>query len=542
MSECRCGAAAHYEHLARAGMPTDVILNTAAAHVTLDRKGHFMRYVVGFFVISMMSHLTAAERFPRSSPEAQGVPSSAILDFVQSADRQIDSMNSFMMVRHGHVIAQGWWSPYTADDPHMLFSLSKSFTSTAIGIAIEEGRLSLDDTVLSFFPEDAPDDPSNNVKAMRIRDLLRMSTGHHQEDLSQFSFASDGRLTREFLALPVAHKPGTHFLYNTPATYMCSAIVQKVTGEKLIDYLRPRLFAPLGIDHATWSLSAQGICHGGYGLSITTEDIAAFGQMYLQKGEWHQEQLVPSAWVTAATSRQTSNGSDPRSDWEQGYGYQFWQCRHHAYRGDGAYGQYCLVMPEQDTVIAITAGLGNMQSVLDLIWDKLLPELRAVALPPHDTDEAQLRTALANLVLTIPTGDATSTLAERLRDRTYAFPANDLQLKSVSFDFAPAQTVLKFQDDRGEHRLVCGNQKWLRSRMTSLGYLESRVPDGSDVGVAASGAWTSDHVYTIRVCMYETPFYQDLVFDFADRQVTYSSRNNVGIGSTEQMLLRGEAL
>jgi CubicO group peptidase (beta-lactamase class C family) len=182
-------------------------------------------------------------------------------------------------------------------------------------------------------------------------------------------FAGDERLTRAFLALPVAHKPGTHFLYNTPATYMLSAILQKATGTDLMDYLRPRLFEPLGIRNPSWEKSRDGITLGGYGLKVTTEDIARFGQLYLRKGQWRGKPLVPAAWVAVATARQTSNGSSPTSDWEQGYGYQFWRCRHGAYRGDGAFGQFCIVMPEQDTVVAITSGTRDLQGVLDLVWN-----------------------------------------------------------------------------------------------------------------------------------------------------------------------------
>jgi CubicO group peptidase (beta-lactamase class C family) len=158
-------------------------------------------------------------------------------------------------------------------------------------------------------------------------------------------------------------------MYNTPATYMLSAIVQKVTGKTVLEYLQPRLFEPLGIETPTWGMSPQGISLGGYGLNVRTEDIAKFGQLYLQKGKWGDRQLLPAAWVTMATSRQTSNGSSPKSDWDQGYGYQFWRCRHECYRGDGAFGQFCIVMPEQDAVVVVTSGVKDMQSVMNLVWD-----------------------------------------------------------------------------------------------------------------------------------------------------------------------------
>ncbi len=159
---------------------------------------------------------------------------------------------------------------------------------------------------------------------------------------------------------------------------MLSAIVQKVTGQTVLDYLRPRLFDPLGIANPTWEASRQGVSMGGFGLSVRTEDIARFGQLYLQKGQWQGKQLLPAAWVEAATARQVSNGSSPASDWEQGYGYQFWRSRHGSYRGDGAHGQFCLVLPQHDAVIAITSGTRDMASVMNLVWDQLVPALKPV--------------------------------------------------------------------------------------------------------------------------------------------------------------------
>ena len=378
------------------------------------------------FVVWSGSFCVAAEPgLPRSHPEAQGVSSAALLAFVEAADQKIESMNSFMLVRHGHVVAEGWWSPYDANSPHSLYSLSKSFTSTAVGLAISEGKLSLDDEVLKFFPEEAPKEPSKNLKAMRVSDLLRMSTGHQGEPAR----TPDRPWTKGFLAQTVPHKPGTHFLYNTSATYMLSAIVQKATGTTVLDYLKPRLFDPLGIEHPTWEASPQGISAGGFGLSIRTEDIARFGQLYLQKGKWNGKPLVPESWVEAATARQTSNGSNPKSDWDQGYGYQFWRCRHNAYRGDGAFGQYCIVMPDQDAVIAITSGVKDMQSVLNLVWDKLLPAMGSAPLATDDDSRKKLEHTLAGLTLRPQEGSGSPA---KVSNRKYVFPANNRKLEAIT--------------------------------------------------------------------------------------------------------------
>src|SRR5215471_1043116 len=361
---------------------------------------------------------------PRSSPEGQGIASRDILDFVQAADEQIDMMNSFMLIRHGRVVAEAWWAPYDAETPHILYSLSKSFTSTAVGLAISEGKLSLDDQVLKFFPDDAPPQPSENLRAMRVRDLLRMATGNQTEAQLRDAATKDEPWTRIFLAHPVPFKPGTHFLYNSPGTYMLSAIVQKVTGMTVLDYLRPRLFEPLGFKNPTWVTSPQGISAGAYGLMARTEEIARFGQLYLQKGTWRGQKLIPTAWVEEATSLKTANGSAPTSDWDQGYGYQFWRCRHNAFRGDGAFGQYCVVMPDQDAVIAITSGISNMQAVLNLIWDRILPACQANPLESNRPSQTQLRERLGHLELAPAPGAESTDLAAKVLNHKFVFAAN----------------------------------------------------------------------------------------------------------------------
>src|SRR5262249_14396544 len=253
-----------------------------------DTRGHIMRILFAAALVLLTATACSQAALPRSGPEAQGIRSSAVLAFVEAADKAVDSLHSFILVRHGHVVAEGWWAPYAAESPHMLFSLSKSFTSTAVGIAAAEGKLSVDDPVLKFFPDEAPMEPSANLKAMRLSDLLRMSTGHQSEPPRR----STEPWAKTFLAQPVQFKPGTHFLYNTSATYMLSAAVQKATGQTVLDYLKPRLFDPLGIESPTWEKSPQGVSAGGFGLSVRTEDIAKFGQLYLQKGSWEGKQLV----------------------------------------------------------------------------------------------------------------------------------------------------------------------------------------------------------------------------------------------------------
>jgi CubicO group peptidase (beta-lactamase class C family) len=488
-----------------------------------------MKIVCVLSLVALSSSLCFAAGLPRSAPEAQGVSSAAVLSFVEAADKGVDSMNSFMLLRHGHVVAEGWWAPYEAEAPHSLYSLSKSFTSTAVGLAISEGKLSLDDQVLKFFPEDAPAEPSNNLKAMRVRDLLRMSSGQQSEPPR----TADQPWTKTFLAQPVPFKPGTHFLYNTSGTYMLSAIVQKVTGATVLDYLKPRLFEPLGIEHPTWEASPQGISAGGYGLSIRTEDIARFGQLYLQKGKWQGKQLVPEAWVNAATALQTSNGGNPASDWDQGYGYQFWRCRHGAYRGDGAFGQYCIMLPEQDAVIVITSGVKDMQAVLNLVWEKLLPALQSsTPLAADDAAREKLDKTLKGLTLRPVEGAG---VAAKASSKSFVFEKNDRKLETISLesDGKDGTVTLAARVNGVEQRIVCGRGKWQKGR-AAWGALAEQP-------AAASGAWTEDGTFTAKLCFYETPFLVTIHLKVSGDEVRYKSEANLGFGSTKEAELVGKA-
>jgi len=457
-------------------------------------------------------------------------------------------MHSFMLVRHGHVVAEGWWGPFDAKTPHILYSLSKSFTSTAVGLAIAEGKFSLEDEVLKFFPEDAPAEPSANLRSMRVRDLLRMSTGHQTEAPlwrdEPGSKTRDDTWTKKFLAHPVPFKPGAHFLYNSPATYMLSAIVQKTTGMTVLDYLRPRLFDPLGFENPTWVTSPQGISAGAYGLLARTEEIASFGQLYLQKGSWKGRQLIPATWVEMATSLQTSNGSSPNSDWDQGYGYQFWRSRHNSYRGDGAFGQYCLVLPELDAVVAITSGVRDMQRVLNLVWEKLLPAIKANPLPENVDARRRLEAKLAGLTVRFPSGHQTTPVAAKVSGKWYEFPDNDRGIQAVALDFNSAAPTLIVRAAEGETRTPIGIGSWTKSPDGFVNGLDRFLSVPARPVVAASGAWTADDVFTVKLVPYETPFYSTLTFRFDGDRLLLDGEHNVAFGPAKlpQLVSRTPAI
>lgn len=268
----------------------------------------------------------------------------------------------------------------TEDQRRLQHSVSKSFTCMAVGLAIEEGKLSLDSQLGSFFSSGEAHVPENlqsplNPENITLYNLLRMSTGHDSPPLWADERASlkEKDWTKHYMSLPLDRKPGETFTYSSGDTFMISALLQAATGETVKDYLTPRLFEPLGIKDVTWETSPLGVTLGCAGLSISNEELSRFGQLLLQKGQWNGQQLIPEPWIQFVTRKQIdSKGS---KDWEQGYGCQFWMCTHDAYRADGANGQLCIILPERDAVIAINSNEGRMQDIMDAVWAEIYPHL-----------------------------------------------------------------------------------------------------------------------------------------------------------------------
>jgi CubicO group peptidase (beta-lactamase class C family) len=288
-------------------------------------------------------------------------------------------LHSLMVLRHGRVVAERWWWPYRAESPSLVYSLSKSFTSTALGLAVAEGLVDLDATVLSYLPEFDARVTDPRSRSVRVRHVAAMSSGHTDDMIDQALRAGDGDMTLGLLLLPPEREPGSHFAYNQPCTNALSAIIERVSGGSLTEYLRPRLFEPLGIGPYRWWTDPVGRDLGFSGLHVPTEAIAKLGQLYLDGGRWQGKQILPAEWVAEATRRHVATRQG-NPDWEQGYGFQFWRARH-GYRGDGAYGQYMVILPDADAVVAITSQSENMQVVLDTLWEHLLPALTAESGP-----------------------------------------------------------------------------------------------------------------------------------------------------------------
>ncbi len=493
-----------------------------------------LSFLLMLFLLSGCKNEQTTTTLPRSTPEAEGVSSQGIIDFLNAAAKSKHEFHSFMFLRHGKVIAEGWWNPYKPELLHTLYSTSKSFTATAVGFAVSEKRLSLSDKVVSFFPDAIPDTVSQFLSELKVSDLLSMTAGQDPDPTFK-AVTTNRNWVKAFLATPIVHKPGTKFLYNTLATYMLSAIVQKATGEKVIDFLKPRLFDPLAIEGMDWEVDPHGINTGGWGLRLKTEDMAKFGELFLQKGKWNGKQVLPAAWVEEASTKKIDQNPDAAqsvrdsSDWLQGYCYQMWRCRHNAFRADGAYGQYIIVFPGQDAVIAVTAETPDMQGEINLIWENLLPAMETQSLPENSSLSTTLKQRLSSLALPLPALGKSSAVVSQVSGKTFTFEPNDKHLKSINIQFKDNTCNLSMMMDSANYSFSAGSGQWLPGTTSLVGPNLLLQAKAHYVGlppakVAASYGWKDDYTLVMVLRYIESPHTETITCIFDKTKVSVGFR------------------
>jgi CubicO group peptidase (beta-lactamase class C family) len=457
----------------------------------------------------------SASSLPADSPAAQGVDASGVHAFLDALEAAPEiEPHSLMIMRHGRLVASGWWGPYTPDRPQLLYSLSKSFTGTAAALAEAEGLLDFDAPVISYFPELDAEITDPRSRAMLVRHVASMSSGHERETVDEVYGLDKQEPVRGFLLLPPDRDPGTVFAYNQPATYTLAAIVQRVTGQPLTAYLRPRLLDPLGIGEVFWQRDRAGREIGYSGLHATTDAVARLGELYLRDGVWEGERLLPEGWVARATRPRIPTagamGDVERQDWDQGYGYQFWISRH-GYRGDGAYGQFCLVLPEHDAVIAATSATERMQDYLNLVWRHLLPAFGPEPLPGRDAADEALRERLAHLAL--PSAPGRPAPPDRAEEWAAAeFMTSERGGPALSAGLVPGADGWTLELTEG------GNRLDLRIGAENWTVAEKPLP------TAVSGGWTDSGTLAVEVVFLETPHRLALTCSLTDRTLTASWR------------------
>lgn len=468
---------------------------------------------------------------PRSAPEAQGVSSAAILAFLAEVEAAGLELHGFMLMRSRHVVAEGWWWPYRADRVHITHSLTKSVTASAVGLAVDEGRFGPDDRVAAFFPEHVPADASANLRAMTVRDLLTMRTGHAKETSGSVWRPIRTSWVAEFFKIPVPEAPGTRFLYTSAATYMLSAIITRTTGKPMADFLRPRLFEPLGIRDWRWDTSPGGINPGANGLTWTTAASLKLGALHAQLGEWNGARVLSEQWVRAATTKKVDNE-------DGGYGYQWWMGPGRAYYALGLFTQLAIVFPEHDATLAIFAAIDGSAKLKPFIW-KHFPAAFGPAPQPASAAAVRLADKAGHLRLLPPLAPTRSPLERRLAGKRFAVADNDQGVRWIALDFPRGACDYRMADADGEHRIVAGLTDYLEQDTSMTGnrlHHEYRLPR---LRVVAGARWRAADTLEMTWQFVESAFRDTVVCRFAGDTVTIDRSVNLNSAETRLPTLTG---
>lgn len=487
--------------------------------------------------------------FERVTPETVGIPSVAIERLLDKLESGFTEPHGLMIMRHGKICAEGWWSPFAPGIRHGLQSHTKTYAATAVGIAYTEGLLKLEDKIIDIFKEEAPAEPSENLKKLTVHDVLCMGCGMDEMPQPSKNWIHD------FLATPVNHIPGTQFMYNSTGSTLLGAIVKKLTGLGLHEYLKSRLFEKIGIaaDNLRWICMPDGIEAGGFGLYATTEDNLRLMKLYADGGVWNGERILAEDFVARATSMQIDSSTEalknpPAKDNFVGYGYQIWMCcPEGVYRADGAMGQFTIVFPDKDMIIAITenaSGAHWAQKTLDVVWE-FLQEINDDEKLNEDVNESyRLANRLKRLALPKPLFAPFSSKIEEINNVEYLvnkgsfsfespidFTMSGLkpfsQISSFSFNFNNESCIFSYIQD--------GQRKGLVVAVDGTRHFNRMISESSPNSIALlSAAWTKEDTFELTVRWLETCFEYKLYFTFSDESVSVTSNAVSPFESTKQ--------
>ncbi len=431
----------------------------------------------------------AAFSLSQFPPEHAGVSSASILRFLDQAETRQLAMHSFILVRHGAILSQGYWAPFDKDTLQRTYSVSKSFTSLAVGLACEDGYFKLDDPIMKYFEDKVARQPHPYTLKMTIRDVLKMTTVHTK---TATQIVPHPDWMKAFFNVTPSHAPGTVFNYDTSGSVALAALVERVTGMDLLDYLQKRLLSKIGFsENAEWGKIGP-YTHGGSSLRCTTEDLAKVGLLCLQRGRWFGFQLLPKDYMMQATSKQVSTNFAQPGHGSFGYGYQFWMTDHDGFCMYGMGGQLVICLPKEDLVFVTTADTqanpGGIDHLFNAFWDTIYRELKDDAIPVNEADAAELAERLQNLEVRSVKGAFDSPIQRDIGGKRFLLDENPSRVRSVTVGFGGGYGTLQYETAEGSNELRFGFGKNIRQMF----------PDPA-LECLASGAWVDAETLFLRV-------------------------------------------
>ncbi|MCL2774809.1 MAG: beta-lactamase family protein [Oscillospiraceae bacterium] len=453
-------------------------------------------------------------------PENLGIPSEAVLRFLEHLEQRKICLHSFMVLRHGEIATEGYYPPFKADTIHRMYSISKTFVSVAIGFLIDEGKVKLDDKVTDFFPEYKTENIHEYIANATVRDLLMMSTPYEYS-----AYSEEENWVRAFFHGTASHKSGALFIYDTGGTVMLTGIAEKLTGKNLLDYLRPKLLDHIGFSKEAWCVERpEGGAWGGSGVECSTHDLAKFGLFLLNKGRCGDKQLLSEDYVNQATSAQIDNRistGDP--EFQFGYGYQIWHTRNGGFALYGMGSQLCVCVPDKDLMLVTTADTQiiphGSDIILDAFWNDVYPYVtdknkndKDEKLPENKKTYEKLKNKFGNLEFISVDGKPTSHKSHELYSgKKYPLGKNRMNISEVQFIFDGDRydkAVMKYTNATGNHEIQFGICRYETGEFPETHYFGRKigVPKGCGYRYKASGAWFDDETLIIYLYIIDDYF------------------------------------
>lgn len=435
---------------------------------------------------------------PTATPEELGIPSSCITKFIEKLESKKMCMHSLIIIRHGKIAAEGYWKPFSAEKKHRMYSITKSLVSIAIGLMEDEGLLNLDDTVISFFEDKIPADGVDEYIAhTTVRDLLRMTTAN---DTATYETLKIDDWLKTFFTVNGAHMPGTKFSYDKSGSFVLGAIVERLSGMYLIDYLRSRILEPIGFSESAYCIkSPMGISNGSSGLVCTTRDVAKFALLCMNEGKYDDKQLIPIDYIRQATSKQTDTNNEEFADDREGYGYQFWRCSHNGFACKGKGSQFVICLPDKDFILITTADTrpnpDSEKFVFNALWDEIYYNLADEPLNSDLESRNKLYDKLSNLIIQPISGETTSEIIPDIQSHIYRLSSNPMDIINARFDFEKDKGVIEYEKKDKKYKLFFGIGKNISSKFPEYGY-----------DCISSAAWTSPNTLSINCYIIDDNF------------------------------------
>lgn len=457
---------------------------------------------------------------PLISPEEAGIPSSAIVEFLEAVEKKRVCLHSFMLIRGGKIAYEANWAPITPDFLHRMYSVSKSFVSVGIGFMVDEGRITLDDRIIDYYPEKAPANPHPYMARTTIRDLLKMSSIH---DMQPYDGAKDLDWISCFFDTEPTHLPGTVFMYDTMGTVLCCALIERLTGMTLLEYLRPRLLDQIGFSEDAWCVKTPcGYSWAGSGIMCTARDLAKFALTCMNDGQFEGVQLIPRDYIREATSYQIDNRVNNVSI-QCGYGYQFWRMPENGFACVGMGSQLAICLPDRDLMFVTTGDTqefeGHQYTAYELFYDILLPAVSDGSVGVDAKAVARLKELTATRSIQTTAGLTSSPCASKFSGKTFIMDKNALGFKKLRFDFAGNEGRMTYETGRGNHEISFGFGKQVIGKFPETHYSGAQisVPKGDGYRYAASAAWdTADSL--MLYCYIIDDYFGTLKMNFSFRE------------------------